>query len=220
MAQDIQVDMRTLVGAVVGADGSRFTLRGSKTGGLVISAEHGGYHEAASRGNLYVQAVKSATVTATTDISPLPATTGRSLVGVYNPKGSGKILSILKIGISTVSGTPGGPFYIDAVPNCGVAASLAASSTPINLFTLQAGGSVARGLAAAVPAQVAVATMLRPLGGPAAVAVGAGPYQVDEFIDGSITLVEDSLLSIGAHATGTSHVISGYIIWEEITKPQ
>jgi len=216
MSQVTQFDLEGKVGAQSGGDGSRFLLRQDKTGALVNSPGHGSFREAVSRGNVYIQAVKSATVTATTDISPLPATTGRALLGIINPLGSGKVASVLKVGISTVSGTPGGPFYLDVVPAAGVAASLAASSAPINAATFQAAGSSMRGLAAAVPAQAAVATLLRPLGGPAAIAAGAGPYQVDEFIDGGIELPQNSLLVVTAHATGTSHVISGYIMWEEI----
>ncbi|MES2348487.1 MAG: hypothetical protein V4641_13070 [Pseudomonadota bacterium] len=219
MAQDIIAILQGKVGPQVGADGAKFELRQDRLGALVIASRGGAYREAVARGNVYIQAVKSATVTATTDISPLPATTGRALVGVINPLGSGKNISILEIGIATVSGTPGGPFYIDVVPNCGVAASLAASSSPVNALSLQASGSAGRGLAAAVPAQAAVGTMLRPLGGLAAVATGAGIASIKEVIDGGIELPPNSLLAITAHATGTSQVISGYIMWEEIPLP-
>ena len=216
MGNPVQFDLEGQVGPRVCGDGSRFLLRLDKTGALVFSAGHAQYREAAARGRVFSQAVKTATVTATTDISPLPATTGRALLGIINPAASGFTASVLKIGISTVSGTPGGPFYIDVVPNANVAATLAASSAPMNVSSLQAAGSAMRGLAAAVPAQAVVATLLRPLGGPAAVAAGAGMYHVDEAIDGAIELPQNSLLAITAHATGTSHVISGYIVWEEI----
>lgn len=210
------IQLQGSVGPRTASDGSFGNLRQDKTGAEVVTQAHGKYREAASRGNVFIMPVKSATVTATTDISPLPATTGRALVGVLNPAGSGKKFSILKIGIASVSGTPGGPFYIDVVPNCNVPASLAASGTPISLSGLSAAGSAGRGFAAAVPAQAVVATMVRPLGGPAAVAAGAGMYDVQEEIDGAIELPENSLLVVTAHATGTSHVISGYVMWEEI----
>lgn len=218
MAQDIVTLLQGKVGAQVGADSSKFELRLDKTGALVVSVGHGKWREAVSRGRVFIQPVKSATVTVTTDISPLPATTGRVLVGMFNPTGSGIRASILKIGISTVSGTPGGPFYLDVVPTCGVPATLAASSTPLSAV-VGASGSACRGLAAAVPAQAAVGTMLRPLGGPAASAVGAGIYDATEDLDGLIELPENSLIGVTAHAVGTSHVISGFIAWEEITLP-
>lgn len=188
--------------------------RSGQSGELIISAAHGNYQEAVKNGNVYIQQVKSATVTVTTDISPLPATTGRALLGLYNPAGSNKNLVILKIGMSSVSGTPGGPFYIDTLMSAGCDGSN--KSVPINAFTQQPSGSVAYGYAAAVPKNTAVMQMLRPLGGPAAIAMGAGMNNYDEFIDGGIIVPPGALLVVSAHAVGTSHVVSGYILWEEI----
>jgi hypothetical protein len=201
-------------GPVDVAQGSEAQLRIDKKGALVTTPAHGTYQEAVLGGNVYTIQVKSATVTATTDISPLPASTGRGLLGIINPLGSGKNAVILKIGMSTVSGTPGGPFYIDV--SASPSGATLAGTAPTNNLTLNASGSAMRGVAAAVPAQTAVAVMLRPLGGPAAVAAGAGPYQVDEFIDGSIVVPPGGMLVISAHATGTSHVVSGYMTWEEV----
>jgi hypothetical protein len=208
------LDMR--IGPQVIADGGLTYLRGDTTGALVATSAHGKYSEPVMRGNCYMAAVKSATVTATTDISPIPATTGRALLGVFNPALSGKNLMVLKIGVSTVSGTPGGPFYLDyiAAPS-GIVAGI--GQAPTNLLTLLAAGSVARALAATVPAQTVVGVMLRPLGGLAAAAVGAGVNSIDEDIAGLICVPPGAALVITAHATGTSQVISGYMAWEEVT---
>jgi hypothetical protein len=202
------------VGPVQSQQGSDVQLRSDKSGALAMVETHGDLNEAVLSGNVFTIQVKTATVTATTDISPLPVTSGRGLVGLINPVSSGKNASILKIGMSTVSGTPGGPFYIDVIPpNSG---ATLAGTAPINNLTLQSAGSAMRGIAAAVPANTVAGVMLRPLGGPAAVAAGAGPYQVDEWIDGGIIVPPGGLLAITAHATGTTHVVSGYITWEEI----
>ena len=177
------------------------------------------YQAAVMAGNVYMATVKSATVTATTDISPLPATTGRSLLAVYNPPGSLKRLSILRIGISHVSGTPGGPLYLDIVsPNTLITG---VPTLPISCrdFTVGGGnGAVGKVFAAFVPVNAAVGVMLRPLGGFAAVAIAtaSSPADTKEDIDGSIIVPPGGMLSIGAHAVGTSHVLSGYIMWEEI----
>jgi hypothetical protein len=202
------------VGPTVSQQGSDTMLRSDKSASLVVVEGHGDLQEAVLGGNVYTIQVKTATVTQTTDISPLPVTSGRGLVGLINPVSSGKNAVILKIGMSTVSGTPGGPFYIDVVPpNSG---ATLAGTAPINNLTLQSAGSAMRGIAAAVPANSVAGVMLRPLGGPAAVAAGAGPYQVDEWIDGGIVIPPGGLIAITAHATGTSHVVSGYMTWEEI----
>jgi len=207
------LDMR--IGPQAIADGNLTFLRGDKTGAQVVTDAHGRYTEAVLRGNCFITAVKSATVTVTTDISPLPATTGRSLLGVFNPATSGKNLVVLKIGIATVSGTPGGPFYLDyiAAPS-GIVAGI--GGVPTNLLTLLAAGSVTRTLNAQVVAQTVVAVMLRPLGGLAAVAAGAGVYSIDEDVGGLIVVPPGAALVVSAHAVGTTHVISGYMAWEEI----
>lgn len=202
------------VGPVIGGLGTPVPFTSDKSGAQRCTDAHGRYQEAVLNGNAYMLQTKSATVTATTDISPLPATTGRALIGIFNPLTSGVIASILKAGFATVSGTPGGPFYIDILP--AALATLSPGTVPTNLFTLAAGGSRMVGISAAVPAQTAVARMLRPLGGPAAVAAGAGLYHADEEIAGLIQVPPGALLVITAHAVGTSHVVSLYLAWEEI----
>jgi len=87
---------------------------------------------------------------------------------------------------------------------------------PTNLLTLLAAGSSSRTLNAQVVAQTVVAVMLRPLGGLAAVAAGAGVYSIDEDVGGLIVVPPGAALVVSAHAVGTTHVISGYMAWEEI----
>ncbi len=84
---------------LVVSDGVTIAQRLGKTGETFVADAHGKYYDAVRRGNCYIGASKSFTVTATTDISPIPATTGRSLLGVFNPTSSGKNLFILKIGV-------------------------------------------------------------------------------------------------------------------------
>lgn len=177
------------------------------------------YQAAVEAGNVYIASVKSVTVTATTDISPLPATTGRALLAVYNPPGTGKRLSILRINISHVSGTPGGPLYLDIVPPSTLITGI--PTLPINARDFTAGGGVGKVFAAFVPVNAIVGVMLRPLGGFAAVAIAtaSAPASHNEDIDGSISVPPGGMLAITAHATGTSHILSGSIIFEEVTIP-
>lgn len=174
------------------------------------------YQAAVMAGNVYIATVKSVTVTVTTDISPLPATTGRALLAVYNPPGSGKRLSILRIGLSHVSGTPGGPMYLDIVPPSTLITGV--PTLPINARDFTVGGGVGKVFAAFVPVNAVVGVMLRPLGGFAAVAIATASAPADhkEDIDGSIIIPQGGMLAITAHAVGTSHVLSGYIMFEEI----
>lgn len=203
------------VGQTLGGTGTAAPFRADPTGASAVTDAHGRYWESVRTGNVYMLQTKSATVTATTDISPLPATTGRGLIGIINPPASGKYAAILKVGFSTVSGTPGGPFYFDvSAPNSG--ATLTPGTTPTNCLTLAAAGSSMIGVSAAVPVQTAAARMIRPIGGPAAIASGAGMYHVDEEIAGSIVIPPGGMIVVSAHAVGTSHVVSLYLSWEEV----
>lgn len=174
------------------------------------------YQDAVQAGNVYVASVKSVTVTVTTDISPLPATTGRALLAVYNPPGSLKRLSILRIHVSHVSGTPGGPLYLDIVPPSTLITGV--PTLPINARDFTSGGGVAKVFAAFVPINAVVGVMLRPLGGFAAVAIAtaSSPASHTEDIDGMISVPQGGMLAITAHAVGTTHILSASIIFEEV----
>ena len=205
------------VGPKASSDGTQIPLRGDKTGALVSTDAHARYQEAVLRGSVYTANAKSVTVTVTTDITPLPANTGRPQIGVYNPVGSGKNLVILRAGSATVSGTPGGPFYLDVIAATGtVITATPSTGIPINNFTLQALGSVTKCYAATAVTGSAAGVMLRPLGGLAAIAAGAGNYHFVEEIAGEIIVPPGAFICISAHATGTSHVHSCFISWEEV----
>lgn len=201
-------------GPLFGGTGSAVPFTGDLTGAQRVVQAHGSYAEAVRAGSVYTLQTKSATVTAVTDISPLPATTGRGLIGIINPIQSGFYASILKVGISTVSGTPGGPFYFDVLPNA--ITTLTPGTPATNNRSLVNAGSQMIGVSAAVPVNSVVARMLRPIGGPAAIAAGAGMYHVDEDVAGGISVPPGGLLVVTAHAVGTTHVVSLYLSWEEI----
>jgi hypothetical protein len=175
------------------------------------------YQEAVQAGNVYIAEVKSVTVTVTTDTSPLPATTGRALLAIYNPPGSGKRLSVLRINVSHVSGTPGGPLYLNVTPPSTLITGV--PTLPVNARDFTAGGGVGKVFAAFVPVNAVIATELRPLGGFAAVAIAtaSSPSHHSEDIDGMISVPPGGMLSIQSHAVGTSHVLSASIMYEEVS---
>jgi hypothetical protein len=173
------------------------------------------YQDAVQAGNVYIAKSLAFTVTATTDISPLPATTGRALLAVYNPPGSGKRLSILRITTALISGTPGGPFHLDIVPPSTLITGV--PTLAINARDFTVGGGVGKVFAAFVPVNAAVALALRPLAGLAAVAAGAGIGSTQEDIDGLISVPPGGMLAITAYAVGTSHIGSASIAWEEVS---
>lgn len=197
-----------LSGALKGIKGSKYNSA------MTIAETQAHFQEAVLRGQVYSAGAKTATVTATTDISPLPANTGVPIVGVYNPVGSGVRLVMLRAGISTVSGTPGGPFYYNVIPNpCGITA--AGLQTAVNHLSGLAAGSRARWFNHSAITGSVVATEIRAFGGPAAVAAGAGLYHQDDLLDGAFIIEPGAFFGLAAHAVGTSHVVSAYLTWEE-----
>lgn len=173
------------------------------------------YQAAVLAGNVYTGTVKSATVTVTTDTSPLPATSGRALLGVYNPPGSGKRLSVLRIGTATVSGTPGGPFYLNVMPPSVLLTGV--PTLPVNNRDFTIGGGVGKVFAAFVPINAAILTELRPIGGVNAAAVAGSIGSTQEDVDGMISIPPGGMLTIQSHAVGSTHIMSAYITWEEVS---
>ncbi len=194
-----------------GADSAIQLFRG---GEQAVADAHARFQEAVLRGNVYTIQSKTTTVTATTDISPLPATTGRAGVAIYNPPSSVVNLVVWKIMIASISGTPGGCAYLDVLDNANC--TVANKSQAINNLTLQTQGQQAYSYAGAVPGNTLVARMLKPLGGPAAIALGAGNNSVEEMVDGAIIIPPSGLLALTWHAVGISHVYSSSLTWEEV----
>ncbi len=205
-------ELRT--GAIVSADGTVNVQRADKTGATVCQDAHARFQEAVLRGAVYTIQSKTTTVTATTDISPLPATTGRAGVALYNPPTSGVNLVIWKVLVTHVSGTPGGPAYLDTL--AGALCTNANKTNAINNLTQTSGGHKANAYTAAVPANTAAAVMFKPLGGStSAVALGlASSYE--DLIDGSIIIPPGAMIALSWHATGTTHIYSSSMTWEEV----
>ena len=195
------------------SDGALGIARLGRLGDTIISELQGKYGELTSRGQVFVFGAAAVTYAATGN-TPLAAGTGVPVVGILNPANSTVNCQILGVWIVTTSGTPGGPFYWNGIPNpTGITA---AGSTAISLLTFNAAGSVTKAFANAALTGSAAATYLRPIGGPAASAVGAGLYGVAEDTNGSIVVQPGAFAGVAGTAVGSSHVISSGMIWAEI----
>jgi hypothetical protein len=200
------------VGAQNAQDGTTPDTRSGRTGELVTSDAHARYNEATSRGNVFTAQAKGVTVVAAM-ASPIAAG-ATTLLALYNPASSGKNLVIKKAGVATISGTPAGPFYIDALANTGI---ITQSSVAI-LCALIGGAaqSIAKAFSNVALTGSSIATTLRVLGGQAAIAAGAGNNSIDEEVAGAIIVAPGSAIALSAHGAGTSHVVSAYLTWEEV----
>lgn len=198
------------------ADGSTEEVRLGNTGALIIADGHGRYYETAYRRRSFVLVGKSVTVAAA-NVSPVAATSGQLIAGIFNPLGSGVNIEILQGIVATVSGTPGGPFYWNAYTS-GATTTAAATGTILPGFGSSgvSSGSACRpvhnvALAAATPGALEWGV----LGGTAAIAAGAGIGSCIDEVSGALIFPPGSIVGIAAHAAGTTHVVSASIRWAE-----
>jgi hypothetical protein len=195
--------------------GANPPVRQGNMGDLIVSELHGRYYETNYRGSLFGVALNSITVGAT-NISPVNGTNTTPLLTIFNPIGSGKNLSLVKITQSLVSGTPGGPFVwnVLALPQTITNTTF---TTPFNLSTLQQAGSLAKvWTQQAIGSATVAGTAFRTAGGFAAAAAGAGVNTYTEEYAGDFIVPQGTAVSLCAYATGTTHIFSAFVEWEEL----
>ena len=138
--------------------------------------------------------------------------------GFFNPLTSGKNCVIIAAHVATVSGTPAGPYFWNFIN--GVTVNSAATGTIRSALL----GSV---YTSVVTPQVNVAvtviggattalTQFSVMGGPAAIAAGAGLYDAYDEVDGGIVVPPGTLVGITATGAGKSHVVQSTIRWKEV----
>jgi len=217
------------VGPQTAQDGSNPNLRQSKDASLVNVESHGRYQEATYRGNVYTIQTAAAGITlAATNLAPLNSSTGKPIVGVFNPQNSVKDLVILEtcIGISsnTTPGNSPGAFYYDVNTN---QALTQAGTVPINNLTLVQRGSAAVGLVnqALTGGTGTVLDFKAVSGAPqnpynqsnATNATGSAytPIICDP-VDGKIIVPPGGVLGIANGISNTTAIVFGSMTWEEI----
>lgn len=188
-------------------------LRASRENELVVSENQARFYEKTSRGGKFFAPFNAVTIAATHN-SPLTAGTGTPIVGIYNPIGSGVNISITKVVQHLVSGTPAGPLVWNIIP---LPQNItAAPSTPISKLINAAPSSVAKLWVNTAVTGSSTGVLLFTEGGFAAVAAGAG---VNTFIhqhDGDIVIPPGSMLALCSYGTGTTHITSGSVEWDEV----
>lgn len=202
------------VGPIQASDGTIIDPRLTKDGAILVQEGNGRYYELAYRQQLFVASTALAGVAvAATSASPLAGGTGTPLVGIFNPVGSKTNLIVMKARVWTVSGTPAGPAAWNVIPaNAGITA---VSTQGLGAASFVAGG-VAKVYVNVALTGSAQATMLRAIGGPAAVAAGAGNYTVEEITDGGIIVQPGAFAGIALTGAGTTHVAGASVTWAEL----
>ncbi len=213
--------------AVVGAgkagvgDGAAFSTTGvreGKTGEQVIGQAHGKYFEAASRGVLFCASGTTAAAIATILSTASPFV-------LYNPVGSGKYLSVKKVGFGQGTGTLGtGALHHTVFTIAGPVASqtgtipsgTAIAPVPARVDQTSAAVGLVFGAATLAVAPQPVAPWLN-LSEVASGTIGGNSTPSYEDVDGSITLAPGAGYAPQAQmAAGSSP--TGYfgVVWEEI----
>lgn len=197
------------VGPIAAADGAVETLRLGKTLETVVQDAHGRYHEAASRGNVFVAANSAAQATSTS------SATATGLI-LSNPLGSGKYLSILDITVG-VGAVVAAAFEVGLFANTNVLAAAVTHSTPLTpVCALLGSAATPVGKADSSAALPAAPTHIRTLLASGWVTATAQSQEVakDE-IAGAIILLPNTAISIQS-VVGTQSIIAS-VTWEEIT---
>lgn len=199
------------VGPKFAGEGSLLPLRLSKTGAQVVTNAHGKYHEAAARGKLFIASIAVAGVAPGTALSTTPA------FAIWNPVGSGILVSIKQIFLGYVSGTLGAGSMVHAMN----VSQVTAPTGGTELVAVPALLSGARGAARSFTGSTvsAATTLLRP-----SMSLGAGlastaafPSLVMDEVDGGIVIPQGVVYAYqGVAAAGTSPLVMIGAVYEEI----
>ncbi|HEX3091523.1 MAG TPA: hypothetical protein VHW72_02805 [Candidatus Angelobacter sp.] len=196
-------------------------LLGDNLGAALFSELQARYSALCRNGNIYVIDSDSVTLAAAHTTKGAAATI-KLINGFVNPFGSGVNVHVLVAKSATVSGTPAGPLYYNAqslpagasVSNVATGTirshfinTIAAAATP-NSITPEVNVVITRSDSATT-----AFTQYGVHGGPAAIAAGAGIYNVIEELAGSVIVPPGTVWGLAATGAGTSHVVQSTIVF-------
>jgi hypothetical protein len=208
-----QVGAPALAGSL--GPGTTPPIRQGQQGDVIVSELHGRYYEANRNGTMFMLSLTGATV-ASANISPVNGTNTSPLATIFNPIGSGKNISIVRVTQTTTSGTPGGPLVwnVLAVPQT---ITNTVFTLPWNMSTLLQQGSIAKTwLGQAIGSSTVLGTVFRSAGGPTAVAATGAIMSYQEEHAGNFIIPQGQAVSLCATAAGTTHIVSVVVEWEEV----
>lgn len=204
-------------GPIYGSQGSNSPGTAGVSGAQRMQVAHAEYFDAVHGRRVY--SIDSDSVTlAAANASKAALATAKFIVGFYNPLASGKLAVILNSVVATVSGTPAGPYFYNYFPGVTMAN---AETGSIRSAYLGSGSSSEMTAATGVVLTViggATSALIQHsvLGGPAAVAAGAGNYSIADAVRGQIVVPPGTLFGIMCLAAGTTHVVQSTLTWEEV----
>ena len=194
--------------------GSLPNLRAGQLADLIVSQLHGKHYETNYRLSLFSTFINGLTLSST-HASPIAAGTGTPIISVFNPAGSGKNVSILRMQQAHTSGTAAGPLLWNIIPNPqNISAAFTAAYQNFNDGQQ---GSITRIFNNVALTASTAGTAFRTAGGPTSAASLTGNIQTYlEDFQGDLILQPGYMLALAATGAGTSHVVNVYLEWEEL----
>lgn len=199
------VDINTQVGPQRAADGVSVDIRQAKSAELVVVDAHGRYHEPGSRGLIFSAANQAAVA------SPAGLTAASVNFTLYNPIGSGYLLSLLNIAIA-LGAAPVAATAIWLVGNLNPAAAAPATVTLLNIINNLLNSQSGVGKAYSTATLPAAPVIIRPLAFVDAASNNAAGSFKDE-VAGAIIIPPGCAVSIQAL---TAVSLFAAMDWEEI----
>lgn len=195
------------VGETITADGFEQKIRGGRLADLIVSEMAGDYHEATRRGRTFSAMLGATTTGVAAGNITAAAAAASTQFALWNPPGSGIVMSINKCWVGVISGTPvGGPLFHNVAT---IAPTIAGSAPSGNLI---GGGPLALGRFQGSAAGAALTgggalSQLRPMNidfSAGAFASVGGSAIVMEVLDGDIVLMPNSMWVPCWQAAGTT----------------
>lgn len=201
----MSVDISTQVGPQRSADGTSIDIRQAKTAELVVSDAHGRYSEAATRGLIFSAANQAAVA------SPVGLTASSLNYTLYNPVGSGVLLSLLNISIG-IGAAPAAGSVIYLVQNNNPIQAAPSGVVALSVVNNYLGPVTGVGRVYSTATLAAAPTVMRPLGFVPAAATVTG-FVIQHDVAGMIVIPPGCYVSVQA-TTAISLIVSAD--WEEI----
>ena len=192
------------VGPQVLSEGGLSEVRLGRTRELVTVDAHARSHEATSRGLTYHAAIQASAALGTA------LTASAATLTLYNPVGSGVLLSVLHVSAAILTAPAGGAALVYAV-NTNPTAAPPTGTTAATVRSNRLGPSTGKGVAYTVATLPAVPTIARILSN---LSTNVSAQQILDDVNGLLLLPENTALTIQNVGAAASGLVA--ISWEEV----
>lgn len=210
-------------------DGGNAIWRSDRTGALMVADTHSRFQEAAYRQSLFSAGMTTTSIANATFTTGTLGATCTPVIGIWNPVGSGKNCIILQVRLQAVltaltSTGPGAFVWATAVGQSAISTGI----TPLNRFSLQASGSVAKGFANTALTGLSGNLTVQEASGVqsggtynASNAATAAGFQTNmtaqiDLIDGAFIVPPGGVLALLATTTPVAVSAASSMLWEEV----